>query len=353
MNNNPKPSIHNLTFPELQQHLIQIGSKSSRAKQIWQGLYHQFWETFDDFSTIPVSLREKLAIDFALEPQTIETTQVSQDGKTEKSLLTFRDGKTIETVLMKYDTRNTICISTQVGCAVNCDFCATGQMGFLRNLSTGEIVEQVLFYAKKLQQEDQQLTNIVIMGMGEPFHNYENTIKAIDILNDQEGFKFGERRITISTVGIIPMIERFTEEHRQVNLAISLHAANNSLRSQLIPINKKYPIEPLIEACKQYLDNTRRRLTFEYALIKGINDSEKDARDLSALLHGMLAHVNLIPLNDTPDYKYSGSSRETTDRFKQILDDHHIPCSIRMKRGSEIAAGCGQLASKSKTINQN
>lgn len=347
MNKKNKLSLHDLTFDELNEFLSSLGVKSFRAKQVWQGLYHQLWQTYADFSTIPKTLREQLEANFTLEPLTINKTITSRDHKTEKSLIQFSDGKTIETVLMKYDTRNTICISTQVGCAMNCDFCATGQMGFFRDLSTSEIVEQVLIYARQLNEKQEKITNIVIMGMGEPFNNYQNTMRAIDILNDQDGFKFGERRITISTVGIIPEINRFAEEHRQVNLAISLHTANNDLRNQLVPINKKYPIEDLIAACKNYLVKTRRRLSFEYALIEGINDSEKDAKDLANLLRGMLAHVNLIPLNSTPDYKYSGSSRDTVDNFKNILDQRHIPCSIRMKRGSEIIAGCGQLVSKS------
>jgi len=343
-----KPDLHNFTFNEFEQHLRNLNVKSYRVKQLWQGLYHQYWETFDDFSTIPKTLRlilqEKFTFDRFI-PMEIDT---SQDGNTEKTLLKLPDGKTLETVLMRYNTRNTICISTQVGCRMNCDFCATGQMGFHRNLSTAEIVKQVLFYAKQLTLSDEHLTNIVIMGMGEPFNNYENTMKAVDILNDNEGFKFSERRITISTVGLIQGINRFGDEHRQVNLAISLHAANDGLRNLLIPINRKHPLKELISACKDYLIKTRRRITFEYALIDGVNDSAKDAQELSRLLKGMLAHVNLMRLNTTPGYKYSGSSKEKITLFKEILDQNHIPCSIRMKRGTEIAAGCGQLASKSQ-----
>ncbi|MCD4752713.1 MAG: 23S rRNA (adenine(2503)-C(2))-methyltransferase RlmN [Anaerolineaceae bacterium] len=343
-----KPSLHNFTFDEFEQLLHTLNVKSYRLKQLWQGLYHQYWETFEDFSTIPKSLRRILKEKFTFDQLKPINIVTSQDGKTEKTLLELSDGKTIETVLMRYDTRNTICISTQVGCSMNCDFCATGQMGFHRNLSTAEIVKQVLFYAKQLKLTDEHLTNIVIMGMGEPFNNYENTMKAIDILNDSEGFKFSERRITISTVGIIRGIERFGNEHRQVNLAISLHAANDKLRNSLIPINRKYPLQELISACKEYLAKTRRRITFEYALIYGVNDSVNDAQELSRLLKGMLAHVNLMRLNATPGYKYSGSSKEKITLFKEILEQNYIPCSIRMKRGTEIAAGCGQLASKSQ-----
>lgn len=343
-----KPSLHNFTLDELEQHLHSLNVKPYRVKQLWEGLYHQYWEIFDNFSTIPKTLRLNLKENFSFDKLKPIAVTTSQDEKTEKTLLELSDGKTIETVLMRYDTRNTICISTQVGCSMNCDFCATGQMGFFRNLSTGEIVKQVLFYAKQLKLTKESVTNIVIMGMGEPFINYENTMKAIDILNDSEGFNFSQRRITISTVGLIPSIKRFGDEHRQVNLAISLHAANDKLRNSLIPINRKYPLHELISACKEYLAKTRRRITFEYALINGINDSAKDAQELSRLLKGMLAHVNLLRLNSTTGYKYSGSPKEKITLFKEILEQNHIPCSIRMKRGTEIAAGCGQLASKSQ-----
>jgi 23S rRNA (adenine2503-C2)-methyltransferase len=245
---------------------------------------------------------------------------------------------------MKYKKRNTLCLSTQVGCAMNCEFCATGQMGFFRNLTTDEIVQQVIFFSDWLRKEEETLTNVVYMGMGEPFNNYDAVMKSIMILNDHQGFDFGQRRITISTVGLVPQIDQFTKENCQVNLAISLHTTNDELRNQLVPINRRYPINTLIASCRNYAQTTRRRISFEYALMDGINDSVQDAENLARLLHGMLCHVNLIPLNATEGSKFRGTTPEATESFKQVLDQHHIPASIRLRRGLDIAAGCGQLA---------
>ena len=228
---------------------------------------------------------------------------------------------------------------------MNCSFCATGQMGFKRHLTSGEIVEQVIYYARMLADKDDKVTNVVVMGMGEPFHNYDATIKAIDILNDHDGFNFGERRFTISTVGLVPMIYKFANEKRQINLAISLHTTNNALRSSMIPINQKYPVEELIAACRQYVAQTNRRITFEWALIQGVNDSPQNAKDLADLLHGLLCHVNIIPLNPTHNFEGQASSRTQALLFQAELESHNIPCTIRLRRGIEIAAGCGQLAS--------
>ena len=256
--------------------------------------------------------------------------------------------KMIESVLMRYRERNTICISSQVGCPMNCAFCATGQMGFIRNLSAGEIVAQILFFARLLKSEDLKLTNIVVMGMGEPFHNYDAVMKAIDIINDPDGMNFGERRVTISTVGLIPRIEQFTAAKRQINLAVSLHAPSNAVRDKIIPANKKYPIDQLLEACRNYTEKTGRRITFEYALIHGLNDNYENAVQLSKRLKGMLCHVNLIPLNSTKKYEGSGSNHDRVQSFKSVLDRNGIPCSVRLKRGIDIGAGCGQLASEEK-----
>jgi 23S rRNA (adenine2503-C2)-methyltransferase len=229
---------------------------------------------------------------------------------------------------------------------MGCVFCATGQMGFKRHLSTGEIVAQVMFYARKLRDQGEVLTNIVVMGMGEPFHNYDNTMGAIDRLNDPEGFNFGARRFTISSVGLIPAIKRFTAEKRQINLAISLHAANDDLRSSMLPVNKRYPIDELLECCKEYTTITGRRITFEWALINGINDTPEQANLLACKLKGMLCHVNAIPLNPTKGYTGKVTTRQRADQFKEILIRSGIPCTIRLRRGIDIAAGCGQLASK-------
>jgi len=271
-------------------------------------------------------------------------TLKSNDHETEKILFQLHDQKAIETVLMKYDQRRTLCISTQAGCAMGCVFCATGQMGFQRHLSVGEIVEQVLFFARQLKTEGEKVTNIVLMGMGEPFHNYEATMDAIDRLGDPTGFGLGARRFTISTVGLVPMIKRFADEKRQVNLAISLHAVDDSERSSLMPVNKKYPIEAIIDACHYYIEKTNRRITFEWALIAGKNDSVKTAQKLATLLKGLLCHVNAIPLNPTSQSIYQASDREQTLKFQAILEKNGIPCTVRLRRGIDIQAGCGQLA---------
>ncbi|MDX9865309.1 MAG: 23S rRNA (adenine(2503)-C(2))-methyltransferase RlmN [Anaerolineaceae bacterium] len=338
--------IYDLSLAELKDLLSSWGEKSFRVDQIWQGLYKQFWNTPEQFTTLSKPLKQKIAENLrfsALEPV---RELASTDGFTVKTLFRLPDGPAIEAVLMRYDQRRTLCISTQVGCAMNCSFCATGQMGFTRHLTSGEIVEQVIYYARMLAETDERVTNVVIMGMGEPFHNYDATMQAIDILNDHEGFNFGERRFTISTVGLVPMIYKFANEKRQINLAISLHATDNALRSSMIPINTKHPVEELIAACRQYVAQTNRRITFEWALIQGVNDSTRDAKDLADLLHGLLCHVNIIPLNPTHDFKGQASSQKQAQIFQAEMERYHIPCTIRLRRGLEIAAGCGQLASE-------
>ncbi len=227
---------------------------------------------------------------------------------------------------------------------MGCVFCATGQMGFSRHLTSGEIVAQVMFYARALQEEGLAVTNIVFMGMGEPFHNYENTMSAIDMLNDPDGYNFGARRFTISTVGLVPQIKRFADEQRQVNLAISLHAADDNERLAIMPINKRYKIDDVIQACKYYVEKTHRRVTFEWALINGVNDTPEVARKLAARLKGLLCHVNAIPLNPTEGYHGEATDRQRAMAFKEILEQAGIECTIRMRRGIDINAGCGQLA---------
>jgi len=245
---------------------------------------------------------------------------------------------------MQYRKRRTLCISTQSGCAMGCKFCATGQMGFLRNLETGEIVEQVLYYARQLKTRGERVTNVVFMGMGEPFHNYNNVMDAIDRLNDPDGMNLGARRFTISTVGLVPGILRFAKEERQVNLAVSLHAADDNLRSSLMPVNKKYPIGELMAAIHDYIDTTKRRVTFEWALIQGVNDTPEQAKKLTALMKGTMAHINLIPLNPTVEFNGKATTKKQGQEFQEILENAGIPSTIRLRRGIDIQAGCGQLA---------
>lgn len=338
-----KPLINDFTLQELTELITEMGEPAYRGKQIWQMIYKQLIFDPADFSNLSKELRQKLDERFCFAPLRPEKILKSSDEQTNKLLFCLQDGRMIESVLMRYNERNTICISTQVGCPMNCAFCATGQMGFIRNLSTGEIVGQVLYFAKLLKEEGKKLTNIVVMGMGEPFHNYDAVMKAIDIINDPDGMNFGERRITISTVGLVPRIEQFTAAKRQVNLAVSLHAPSNAVRDKIIPANKKYPIDSLLEACKNYTEKTGRRITFEYALIHGLNDNYENAVQLCKRLKGMLCHVNLIPLNSTNKYEGSGSNHDRTQSFKSVLDKNGIPCSVRLKRGVDIGAGCGQL----------
>jgi 23S rRNA (adenine2503-C2)-methyltransferase len=336
--------IYDLDLEDLTALVRSWDEQPYRARQIWEGLYKHYYQSADEFTALPKALRAQLKAELRFESLTPSLKFDSSDGHTRKTLFKLPDGHAIEAVLMHYDKRRTLCISTQAGCAMGCVFCATGQMGFKRHLTSGEIVAQVMYYARLLHDDNRTVTNVVLMGMGEPFHNYDNTMAAIDRLNDPQGYNFGARRFTISTAGLIPAIQRFAKEKRQVNLAVSLHAAQNDLRLSMMPINKRYPIEDLIAACREYVNATGRRITFEWALIDHVNDSPEEARRLAALLQGLLCHVNAIPLNPTYGYKGTATSRERAQQFQQILEQAGVPCTIRMRRGIDIQAGCGQLA---------
>jgi 23S rRNA (adenine2503-C2)-methyltransferase len=340
-----KRLIYDLTFRDLAGVMQEWHEPAYRALQVWRGIYQNFWQKLEDFTTLPRHLREHLIAEFSFCSLLPVKSLNSQDGETTKVLFQLPDNLAIETVLMLYDERRTLCISTQAGCAMGCVFCATGQMGFKRNLTSGEIVEQVLYFARLLNLRSERVTNVVVMGMGEPFHNYNATLAAIDRLNDSQGFDLGARRFTISTVGLIPKIRQFADEKRQVNLAISLHAANDLLRATMLPIDKKYQIGELIEACRYYVEQTGRRITFEWALIQDVNDSPEDARQLFQLIKGILCHVNVIPLNPTSQYSGQATTRQRAEAFCQELETAGIPCTIRLRRGIDIHAGCGQLAS--------
>ncbi|OGO46072.1 MAG: 23S rRNA (adenine(2503)-C(2))-methyltransferase [Chloroflexi bacterium RBG_16_63_12] len=343
-------SLLDISLEHLTQRLETWGEPQFRAQQIWQAIYHDLATSPDEITTLPKVLREKLKAEFTLGSLSPAAEARSSDGQTRKRLFRLPDGKSIEAVLMGYEKRRTTCISTQAGCAMGCVFCATGQMGFRRHLRAGEIVEQVLWFARELKANGDRLTNIVVMGMGEPFHNYEATMAAVDLLNDPAGFNFGARRITLSTVGLAPMIERFAAERRQVNLAVSLHAATDELRSELLPINKKYPLDVLFEAVRKYYALTKRRVTFEWALIQGKNDTAAQARALADLAVGLPCHVNVIPLNPTRDYAGQATTRERAAAFKAALESCGLPCTIRVRRGIDINAGCGQLAVEEQTV---
>jgi len=336
-------SILDLDMAALDAQMAMWGEPRFRSGQLWQWLYVKLATDWAEMTNLPKSLRERLAHMYLLDPLMPINEQHAQDGQTEKTLFRLADSATVESVLMRYEGRNTVCVSTQVGCPIGCVFCATGQSGFVRNLSAGEIIAQPLYFARRIRQEGQSVNNIVVMGMGEPLLNYEATWQAIKTWNDRQGFNIGARRITLSTAGYIPGITRLAQEPLQVGLAVSLHAPTDALRSDLVPLNKTYPLAALLEACRAYVSHTGRRITFEYALIDGINDSAAQARHLAALLKGLLCHVNLIPLNPCPGIDLRPSRPERVEAFQRALEEKGIPVTVRLRRGIDIQAGCGQL----------
>lgn len=344
----PKRFIYDLTREQLTEEIKALGEPSFRAKQMLQGLYNKLYASFDEFDAIPKSLRETLDEAFEIAPLSLQSRVFSKSGDTEKVLFETHDHHLIEAVLMRFERRNTLCISTQVGCPMGCAFCATGQQGFARNLSMGEILAQFIHFQRALRKDDDTLRNIVFMGMGEPFLNYDNVSNALNALSDPERLGIGARRITVSTVGVIPRIAQFGQDHPQVNLAISLHAPDDTLRSQLLPANHQFPLDKLMKSCREYIADTNRKVTFEYALIDHINDTPEHAHAFAKLLKDMLSIVNLITLNPSKAYPYPGSSHERVQAFRDILVSHGVRVTVRLRRGIEINAGCGQLAGSIK-----
>ena len=338
-----KPNLYELSLSELESFFETWGEPAYRARQLWTWMYEHLATEFSEMTSLPKTLRARLAAETTLFVPPVLAQQLSLSGETRKDLLEMRDGAQVEVVLMRYIDRRTACISTQVGCALGCAFCATGQMGFVRDLTAGEIVAQILHFERELATQGRHLTNVVFMGMGEPFLNYEKTLEAIRRLMHPEGFNFGQRRMTISTVGVVPGIRRFAKEDLQVNLAVSLHAATDALRNKLMPINRKHPLDDLFAAVGDYIARTNRQVTFEWALIDGVNDTPRQAKALAARIEGMLTHVNLIPLNPTAGFGGRPSSSERIEQFTYILDRHHISHTVRLRRGMGISAGCGQL----------
>jgi 23S rRNA (adenine2503-C2)-methyltransferase len=335
-----------LDYHQLADLLAGWGEPPYRANQVWLWLYRRLAGSVDVMTDLPKSLRNRLSAESILDPLEAVEAQESGDGATRKTLFRLRDNLAIEAVLMGYRKRHTVCVSTQVGCALGCPFCATGQSGFARNLTIGEIVAQVLHFGRQLMAGGDRVTNVVFMGMGEPLANYRATWTAITRLNDPTGFDLGARHMTISTVGLVPGIRRMAQERLQVGLAVSLHAANDALRDQLVPVNRRYPLARLLEACREYINATGRQITFEYALIAGVNDSSEQALELVGLVKGLLCHINLIPLNPTPGSPHRGSSRATALDFRATLLRQGIPATLRLRRGIDIEAGCGQLRRK-------
>ncbi|GCE04174.1 putative dual-specificity RNA methyltransferase RlmN [Dictyobacter aurantiacus] len=360
-----KTDLLALTLPQLQQWLKDRGEAPFRAKQIYNWLYRQLETDFSAMSNLPQSLRQRLSEEACIGPTVIRSELHSKDDRTRKILLELSDGKLVESVLMLYpplkesSSRATVCVSSQAGCAFGCTFCATGQMGFDRHLSAGEIVAQVLFFARELRAAPwtaaglpgstpiHHITNIVLMGMGEPLHNYTNVLQALRILNSSDGFNLGARHMTVSTVGLAPAIRKLSQENLQINLAISLHAPTDELRSRTMPVNRKYPLAELLAACKDYIATTKRQVTFEYVLLSGVNDTAAYAEKLAELLAPLkqFAHVNCIPVNAT-SASYQTPGPDAIRAFRNILFEHGISNSVRAERGDDIAAACGQLRTR-------
>lgn len=337
--------IYDYDLDDLIAYVESIGLKKFKAKQIYKWLYKKRVTSFDAMTDLSKDLISQLKEEFVIDASELVTKQISSDG-TVKFLFKFEDDSLVESVLMSFDYGYSACISTQVGCNMGCTFCASGLLKKVRNLTSGEILNQVVNIQRYLDQTGERLANIVVMGTGEPFDNYDNLMKALSIVNDAEGLEIGARHITISTCGLVPMIKRFAQERTQYNLAVSLHASNNELRSRLMPVNRAYPLDELMDALREYSSINNRRLTFEYLLLDGINDKKTNADELRDLLHGMNAYVNLIPYNEVKENDYKTSGEKKALAFYDMLKKRGIAVTIRQKKGDDIDAACGQLRAK-------
>ena len=340
-------NIKDYDLEDLKQELIELGEKAFRAEQIFKWLYVDKVKSFDEMTNLSLELREKLKANYNICNFKILKKLESSDG-TKKYLFDILDGNAIESVLMQYHYGKSICVSSQVGCKMGCKFCASTGIPFIRNLSSGEIVEQILAVEQDIGEK---ISNVVFMGIGEPLDNYNNVIKAIRILNNQKGLNIGARHISVSTSGLVPRIYDLANENIQCTLSVSLHASNDKTRSSMMPINNRYNIEELMKACKDYIKITNKRISFEYALARDNNDNLDDAKELVKLLKGMLCHVNLIPINKIENGKFAKSSNENIIKFRDYLNDHGIVATIRRELGSDIDAACGQL--RRKNLNTN
>lgn len=334
-------NIKDFNLEELKKEFESLNEKAYRAQQVYEWIYRKRVNSFDEMTNVSIELRNKLKENFHLGLFNIVKKLISKDG-TKKYLFDINDGKgsLIETVLMQYHHGYTVCVSSEIGCPMGCTFCASTGIKFDRGLTPGEIVEQIMAIER---EENVEVSNIVFMGIGEPFDNYDNVLKAIGILNDPKALNIGARHISVSTSGIVPKIYKFADEKYQCTLSISLHSSNNETRSKMMPINKAYPIEQLMEACRYYIKKTNKRISFEYALAKDNNDNIEDAKELAKLLHGMLCHVNLIPINKIENGKYSKSSNENIIKFRDYLNSKGIVATIRRELGSDIEAACRSI----------
>ncbi len=338
-------NIYGLTIEEMEEYFLSLGSKAFHAKQLFSWLYEKRIEDYNDITDIKKELVEKIVSEYSFNK--LKIVEVQEDVDVNKYLFELNDKEHIEAVLMKHDYGNSICVSSQVGCNMGCKFCESGRRKKVRNLETYEMVLQILMIEKELGQ---RISHVVVMGIGEPFDNYDNLVKFLKIINHPKGLAIGARHITVSTCGIVPKIKEFSELELQINLAISLHAPNNKLRDMIMPINKAYPLEVLIPSLKDYLDKTNRRLTFEYILLKGINDTEECALELAKLVRGLNCYINLIPYNETNNIDFKRSSTIQIMKFYDILKKNKISVTIRREFGSKISAACGQLRSKKEEL---
>ena len=350
-------SITDLSIEKLEKLVVSLGEPAYRSKQLLTWVYQKLATSYDEMTDLPIAFRQKMAERIKLHNLT-PLKEIKSSDDTVKILFQLSDGRTIESALMLYAAgegrpRTTVCLSTQAGCAIGCPFCATGQQGFERNLTPGEMIDQALYFARQMKdgkwgrgETQSRISNIVFMGMGEPLANYEAFWQAVEMLNSPRAFGLGARNITISTSGLVPQIKRLSQEKLQIGLAISLHASDNALRNKLVPINKKYSVEELILACREYGEKTGRRISFEYVLFKGINDSFAQAHSLAEKLSGLNCHVNLIPANLTAEGKYQPPSYQVILAFEEELRRLGINCTLRQSRGQDIDAGCGQLRSR-------
>ncbi|WP_245809827.1 MULTISPECIES: 23S rRNA (adenine(2503)-C(2))-methyltransferase RlmN [Cohnella] len=340
-----KPFIYDYTLEQLQDWVKEQGQPAFRAGQIFDWLYVKRVDDFEGMSNLPKALREKLAETFNFVTLKEITKLQSKDG-TVKFLFGLHDDHAIETVIMRHNYGNSVCVTTQVGCRIGCTFCASTLGGLKRNLTPGEIVAQVVQAQKLLDPENERVSSIVIMGSGEPFENYDATMTFLRLMTHPKGLNIGQRHITVSTSGIVPNMIKFADENTQINLAISIHAPNDELRSKLMPVNRRFPFSEVIDACKYYIEKTGRRITFEYALIGGVNDRPEHAEELGKVLKDMLCHVNLIPVNYVPERDYVRTPRDDIFEFHRILVRNRINATIRREQGHDIAAACGQLRAK-------
>ena len=335
-------NIKDYNLEDLKQEMLSIGEKPYRAEQIFKWIYIDKVKTFEEMTNLSLELRKKLEENYTMCNFKILKKQESSDG-TKKYLFDVLDGNAIETVLMEYNSWKTICVSSQIGCKMGCKFCASTGIPFVRNLTSGEIVEQILAVEQDIQD---RISNVVFMGIGEPLDNYENVIKAIKIINNPKGINIGARHISVSTSGLVPRIYDLANENIQCTLSISLHATTDEKRSSMMPVNNRYNIAELMQACRDYIKITNKRISFEYALAKDNNDNLEDAKELVNLLKGMICHVNLIPINKIENGKFTKSSNENIIKFRDYLNEHGIVATIRRELGSDIDAACGQLRRK-------